>query len=440
MFSRIFCITGTFLLSLLAAGCSSQEVSAPSASPTPQPAPGRIEYPASAIRDLSEEFGLAYPDPLSVDYPDAYTLPGIAAYRGEQLYYVSTQASGWVGQEPTEQIAPQLRETLCTLNTQTGQKAEIGDVTTHGYSSEQNLLTEDALYDSVMELSENEGDSGSLLQIQKFSLESGESQTILAVENGMIEVSFGELKDNTIIFMVHRLDDSLTEAHQEIYKLLPDNSVQKIFSTDESGELYNFTDFTTRENVIYLLNQPEVEGKLHTEVVCLNSDGEITRTLALPGLGAYAGTFNYADHIYAAGDYVFIKWYRAPDALPYFSAWKICEGGVEALSVPQNAPCRLISQTPIQNRYLLFSAFPNEMNFSENQYKNHLYLFDMETSEFTGIHLPYESNVSLGAMVCSEQGTLAVHLTETSGENTTEKIAALSFETLLQLLHPGTLA
>ena len=101
-----------------------------------------------------------------------------------------------------------------------------------------------------MELSENEGDSGSLLQIQKFSLESGESQTILAVENGMIEVSFGELKDNTIIFMVHRLDDSLTEAHQEIYKLLPDNSVQKIFSTDESGELYNFTDFTTRENVI----------------------------------------------------------------------------------------------------------------------------------------------------------------------------------------------
>ena len=89
----------------------------------------------------------------------------------------------------------------------------------------------------------------------------------------MIEVSFGELKDNTIIFMVHRLDDSLTEAHQEIYKLLPDNSVQKIFSTDESGELYNFTDFTTRENVIYLLNQPEVEGKLHTEVVCLNSDG-----------------------------------------------------------------------------------------------------------------------------------------------------------------------
>ena len=101
MFSRMFCITGTFLLSLLAAGCSSQEVSAPSASPTPQPAPGRIEYPASEIRDLSEEFGLAYPDPLSVDYPDAYTLPGIAAYRGEQLYYVSTQASGWVGQEPT---------------------------------------------------------------------------------------------------------------------------------------------------------------------------------------------------------------------------------------------------------------------------------------------------------------------------------------------------
>lgn len=28
MFSRMFCITGTFLLSLLAAGCSSQEVSA----------------------------------------------------------------------------------------------------------------------------------------------------------------------------------------------------------------------------------------------------------------------------------------------------------------------------------------------------------------------------------------------------------------------------
>lgn len=76
---RLKCIAGILLLPLLAAGCSSQEVSAPLASPTPQPAPGRIEYPASDIRDLSEEFGLAYPDPLSVDYPDAYTLPGIAA-------------------------------------------------------------------------------------------------------------------------------------------------------------------------------------------------------------------------------------------------------------------------------------------------------------------------------------------------------------------------
>lgn len=439
MFSRIFCITGTFLLSFLAAGCSSQGISGPLASPTPQPAPGRIEYPASEIRDLSEEFGLAYPDPLSVDSPDAATLPGIAAYRGEQLYYVSTQASGWVGQEPTEQIAPQLRETLCTLNTQTGQKAEIGDAAILAYTAEQALFTQDAWYYAGMGLSEHEGEAGSLLQIQKLSLDSGEDQTVFTVENGMLEVSFGELTDGAVVFMVHRLDESLTESHQEIYKLLPDNSVQKIFSTDESGELYNFTDFTTRENVIYLLNQPEVEGKLHTEAVCMASDGEITRTLALPGLSAYADTFNYADHIYAAGDYVFIKWYRAPDALPYFSAWKICEGGAEALSVPQNAPCRLLSQTPIQNRYLLFSAFPNEMNYSENQYKNHLYLFDMETGEFTGIHLPYESNVSLGAMVCSEQGTLAVHLTETIGENTTEKIAALSFETLLQL-RPGAMA
>lgn len=430
---------GILLLSLLAAGCSSQEVSAPSASPTPQPAPGRIEYPASEIRDLSDEFGLAYPDPLSVDYPDAYTLPSIAAYRGEQLYYVSTQASGWVGQEPTQQIAPQLRETLCTLNTQTGQKAEIGDAAILAYTAEQELFTQDAWYYAGMGLSEHEGEAGSLLQIQKLSLDSGKDQTVFTVENGMLGVSFGELTDGTVVFMVRRLDESLTEAHQEIYKLLPDNSVQKIFSTDESGELYNFTDFTTRENVIYLLNQPEVEGKLHTEAVCMASDGEITRTLALPGLSAYADTFNYADHIYAAGDYVFIKWYRAPDALPYFSAWKICEGGAEALSVPQNAPCRLLSQTPIQNRYLLFSAFPNEMNFSENQYKNHLYLFDMETGEFTGIHLPYESNVSLGAMVCSEQGTLIMHITETSGENATEKIAALSFETLLQL-RPGTLA
>lgn len=320
MFSRMFCITGTFLLSLLAAGCSSQEVSAPSASPTPQPAPGRIEYPASEIRDLSEEFSLAYPDPLSVDYPDAATLPGIAAYRGEQLYYVSTQASGWVGQEPTEQIAPQLRETLCTLNTQTGQKAEIGDAAILAYTAEQALFTQDAWYYAGMGLSEHEGEAGSLLQIQKLSLDSGEDQTVFTVESGMLEVSFGELTDGAVVFMVHRLDDSLTESHQEIYKLLPDNSVQKIFSTDESGELYNFIDFTTRENVIYLLNQSEVEGKLHTEAVCMASDGEITRTLALPGLGAYADTFNYADHIYAAGDYVFIKWYRAPDAQPYFSA------------------------------------------------------------------------------------------------------------------------
>ena len=439
MTHRFKCTAGILLLSILCTGCSSQDVSAPSESPVPESTPRTIEYPASEIRDLSEEFQLAYPDPLSVDYPDAYTLPGVVAYRRELLYYLSTQASGAVGQEPTEQIAPQLRETLCTLNTQTGQKTEIGDVTTRGYSSEQSLLTGDALYDSGMELSENGSDSGSLLQIKKFSFTSGESQTILEVENGMIEVSFGELEDHTIVFMLHRLDESFTKTHQEIYKLLPDNSVQKIFSTDGNEGTYNFTDFTAQENTLFLLNQPEVEGKLHTEAVCLNSDGQITRTLALPGLSAYSDTFNYADHIYAAGDYVFIKWYRAPDALPYFSAWKICEGGAEALSVPQNAPCRLISQTPIQNRYLLFSAFPNEMNFSENQYKNHLYLFDMETGEFTGIHLPYESNVSLGAMVCSEQGTLAMHLTETSGENTTKKIAALSFETLLQL-RPGALA
>ena len=58
----------------------------------------------------------------------------------------------------------------------------------------------------------------------------------------------------------------------------------------------------------------------------------------------------------------------------------------------------------------------------------------------TGHPLALSAHVdTLGAMVCSEQGTLAVHLTETSGEHTAEKIAALSFETLLQL-RPGAMA
>ena len=192
MFSRMFCITGTFLLSLLAAGCSSQEVSAPPDSSVSESSLSTIEYPASEIRDLSEEFGLAYPDPLSVDYPDAYTLPGIAAYRGEQLYYISTQDSVWVGQEPTEQIAPQLRKTLYTLNTQTGQKAEIGDAAILAYTAEQELFTQDAWYYAGMGLSEHEGEAGSLLQIQKLSLDSGEDQTVFTVENGMLGVSFGE--------------------------------------------------------------------------------------------------------------------------------------------------------------------------------------------------------------------------------------------------------
>lgn len=435
MTHRFKCTAGILLLSIFCAGCSSQDVSAPSESPVPESTPRTIEYPASEIRDLSEEFQLAYPDPLSVDYPDAYTLPGAVAYRRELLYYLSTQTSGAVGQEPTDQIAPQLRETLCTLNTQTGQKTEIGDVTTRGYSSEQSLLTGDALYDSGMELSENGSDSGSLLQIKKFSLSSGESQTILEVENGMIEVSFGELEDHTIVFMLHRLDESFTKTHQEIYKLLPDNSVQKIFSTDGNEGTYNFTDFTAQENTLFLLNQPEVEGELHTEVVCMNPDGEIMRTLALPGLSAYSDTFNYADHIYAAGDYIFIKWYRCPDALPYFSAWRVQQNQAEAIEVPQNAPCRLLSQTPIQNRYLLFSTFPNEMNYSENQRTNHLYLFDLESGEFIGIHLPYESNVSLGAMVCNEQGMLAMNLTETNGEESQSKIVELNLAPLVRLQH-----
>lgn len=410
----------TLILCMVITGCSnpSSQISSfvpsdnmgnPATTPSITPTDvARVQMPGSLLQDLLAEHDLAYPDPFSQEYPDVLTVPVMVHYSSDSLYYRSYEEMPFVGEKHPMTMPEKLHETLYKYNLSTGEKIRIGDVSLSGYSSGEFLFTEDAYYMFPASL-----EQGSLmLQIKALNLGSGELQEITRIENGEIYVSSAQTGNGACAFLVRVTDDKRTI--QRLYVLNTDRELHIIYDS----ALINLTspEFSTLyagSETLYLLRQKEKAGRLVTEVVEMDLSGVVLRTISLPGLQEYSDSDYFADKLYVTGDYIFVKWYYCGEQLPYFSAFKLIDGKASSVFVPKNTPCYLLNEKPVDNRYLLFSAFPNDMDYTTNSYTSHLYVFDTMYDRFTGISLPLVADVVFNDIVCNENGDIIMNVVET---------------------------
>lgn len=285
-----------------------------------------------------------------------------------------------------------------------------------GYSSGDFLFTEDAYY-MFPASSEQERN---ILHIRELDFNSGKLQDVTLIENGQLYVSSDQTNSGTCLFLVQIADDK--QNSQRLYTLTADKNLGTIYDSAQIGlTAPEFSALSAGEDTIFLLRQTVQAEQLITEIVEMDLNGAIRRTIALPGLEDYSEDDYFADKLYVVDEYIFIKWYDCGERLPYFSAFKIVDGKAKKLETPQNAPCYLLTKELVKDRYLLFSAFPDEMDYSAKIYTSHLYAFDTLDDQFIGISLPLAQKVVFNDMVCNEYGDIVMNIVEETGTRSTTR-------------------
>lgn len=431
----IFCLSIT--------GCSNSSTQASSfipsdsmerPSPMPTTAPTnvvRVQMPDFLLQDLLAEHNLAYPDPFSQEYPDILTVPVMIHYSSDYLYYRSYEEMPFVGEKSPMTIPEKVHENLYQYDLSTRKKVKIGDVSLSGYSSGEFLFTEDAYYMFPASL-----EQGNItLHIKGLDLKSGELQEIAQIENGDIYVSSAQTGNGSCAFLVRVTDEEQTS--QRLYILNTDKELHIIYDSAQINlSTPEFSTLCAGDETLFLLRQREKAGQLLTDIVEMDLNGAVLRTISLPGLQDYSDSDYYADKLYVTGEYIFVKWYYCGEQLPYFSAFKLVDGKASSIFVPHNTPCYLLNDKPVDNRYLLFSAFPDGMDYTTNTYTSHLYVFDTLYDRFTGISLPLANDVVFNDIVCNENGDIIMNVVETKDSHSTpqKQTIRIDFEDLKSLL------
>ena len=390
----------------------------------------RIQLPDSMLQDLLDEHHLAYPDPFSQGYPDILAVPVMVHYSADCLYYRSFEEMPFVGEKYSMTVPEEVNENLYEYNLSTREKIKIGDVSSSGYSSGNSLFTKDTFY-TFSSTSQN------ALVIRGLDLESGKTQEIAQIENGKINVSFTQTDSGICAFLVEIENEGLN--HQRLYTLNEEKNLKIIYDSAQIGlENPEFTALCSSDENLFLLRQTSQSGRLSTEVVEMDINGTELRTILLPDLQEYSDPEYYADKLYVQGDYIFIKWYYCGERLPYFSAFKLVDGKATEVAVPQNTPCYLLNDNPINGRYFLFSTFPDMMDYTVNTYTSHLYIFDTQYDRFIGISLPLARDIVFNDVVCNENGDIIMNIVESTdsqapSQKRTVRIAFGNLKSICQL-------
>lgn len=381
-----------------------------------------VQLPSQAIENFLKQHPIDYPDPFSQIYPQARMVPGLLRYAGNSLYLESLEETPFAGKENPVQTPEGVINKLYRYRLETKEKQAIG-VLMDGIKSSDFLLTQDTYYSYSMR--------DETLYISALDLETGETANLVEISQGNIYVSSGVLQNGCAVFLVHFLENEI--AQQRIYKIKPDRTVETIYDSvkDGSGRV-EFSTMTVYGDSIYALRQITVNEVLKTSVVQMNPEGEFVREIDLPNLEAYANPDYYADKIYVIGDYIFVKWYYCEE-LPYFNAYLLKKDTAEAIPYAYNAPCYLLSNQLIKERYLIFSTFPDNMDYTANKFTSTLMLLDISNNEFIGVKIPLDENYVPMQMVANEDGDILISLMSVA-QNTTWTISSITFNAIEKLL------
>lgn len=393
-----------------------------SASLPPQSQAKLVRLPSQAVENFLTQHPIDYPDPFSQFYPQERIVPGLLRYVGNSLYLESAEETPFVGKENPVQTPEGVINKLYRYTLETKEKQAIG-ILLDGVQSSDFLLTQATYYYYPMR--------DETLYVCALDLKSGETATLLELPQGSIYVRSGILQNGCAVFLV-RFSENET-AQQRIYKIKTDRTVEIIYDSIKDGSgLAEFSTMTVYGDFIYALRQLPVNGALKTSVVQMNSAGEFVREIDLPNLEAYVNPDYFADKMYVVGDYIFVKWYYCEE-LPYFNAYLLKEDKAEAVPYAYNAPCYLLNDQFINGRYLIFSTFPDNMDYTANTFTSTLMLLDTATNAFIGVKIPLDESYTPMQMVVNENGDILISLMR-SEQSTTWTVSSIPFYAIETLL------
>lgn len=171
---------------------------------------------------------------------------------------------------------------------------------------------------------------------------------------------------------------------------------------EENSELL-FSICSAEEN-IYLLVRRTTAGDSQLHCLCIDREGRPLWDRALDLLEKYANPEYSIDQITVCGKYLLIKFYSC-GTLPPFAALRLDDDEVRALEVPRQYPCRALAKEPVDGRYLVFTLFPDNRNYTKGSYSSDIAVFDVATGQWTLSKLLDNENGE-AAVVCSADGRL----------------------------------
>lgn len=359
-----------------------------------------IHISDSALKDFLQENDISYPNPFSLEYPNENTVPSIIKYHNDTIYYTSYEESIIKNQYDSSQTPENIEVNLFSYNIKTREKVNHGNLQYENLLSHSFVFSQKDYYYFPLKI-ENDG---SVLYLRSLNLHTSEDRTLEEIYNSNIDILV-DIEDNTIIFLVNYHQDSVYA--QRIYRLILDESIECIYDSVESASMFGeYSALDIHEGNIYLLKQTVNKDKLVTSIEKMSFDGQILDEYYLPFLDEYFEPNYYADRLYYFGDYCFIKWYNCGDELPYFIAYHINQGKFEKIEYANNAPCYLLYDKPIENRYLYFSTFPDDMDYNKRIHTSTLKVFDLQTNKFMGLTIPFPEKTEITGIVCNEKGNL----------------------------------
>lgn len=377
-----------------------------SIAPTHAAMDDNILQPLVVGADLLQEVStksLLYADPYTYVRPRPQVLPNVLDFENNVLTLESSQR-----QTPTELFdeaqGVDLTKEIISFELDTQETSVLGTVVGNTQLA-YGLSTEDSYFDFTIDDS---------LTITEYFRDGTPQRTVFSMPGGVgaygVQLASGEQ-----IFLIHHIVDE--KDRETIIKLDMDGKAAVLLDGAQATKSFGYSAIAAQGEDIYLVKQVVVADSLKTSIVVLDKNGEEQKTISLPGLERYSNPEYFADRLYVAENFVFIKWYRADNSEPYMTIFALEGENVRKILFDSNSPSVLLHIAPIENRFLIFRAFPAGMDYQDASYERELIVFDMQTEHLKKLIIDCDPSYRILQKDVDSDGTILISLTPTQIES-----------------------
>lgn len=267
-------------------------------------------------------------------------------------------------------------------------------------------------------------EDGMHMELNLFDTETGEKSIVLSEPSMNMYSYASQLNKDTLAFFYNGVKNN--EQCQKImtYQISTKElkTVYEVIGSEwrsDTNSSKNIWAMTTADEKIYLLQYQLINKKMTAFITCLDKDGNVIKETEMTNLSNYDKKENYADEISIVDPYIFIKYYNNGDQPPF----AICRVDEKARLIPIEIdsiiyPCRKLTQTPIDDRYMVFDTYPDNVDFERNIYSANVFIFDIVNEEYR--LLKFDVSGEVKQILCNPDGDFLITASDSEdSENVT---------------------